>query len=232
MKTLLLSIGLFCLMAFTYVQAQTCLGITFKPGMTYELTSYNSNNKPIGVLNYVVKQVRTEGGHTIVDIEMSSPESNAKNAEPMLIHYTCQGDKMIADMSGMANQSALSHMQMKVAVSEMAYPNRFSVGQTLDDGRLEAELLNKSGDKMGDMKMVVTNRKVEGQEKITTPAGSFDTYKVSSDMSLENKMMGIPIRMGGKVVNYRATNQIFDIRSEVYSKNGKLSSYTLLTKIN
>jgi len=50
-------------------------------------------------------------------------------------------------------------------------------------------------------------------------------------MSFENKVMGIPIRNSMRVVSYRADNQIFDIKSETYNKNGKLMGYTMLSKV-
>jgi hypothetical protein len=43
--------------------------------------------------------------------------------------------------------------------------------------------------------------------------------------------MGMPIRATMKTVSYRATNQIFDIKTETYNKNGKLMGYSVLSKI-
>jgi hypothetical protein len=82
------------------------------------------------------------------------------------------------------------------------------------------------------MNMTMSNRQVESKAALTTPAGTFDAYKVTSDMSFENRMMGIPIRGTMRTVSYRAVNQLFDVKSETYNKNGKLVGYTLLSKAN
>lgn len=44
----------------------------------------------------------------------------------------------------------------------------------------------------------VINRKVEGKEKITTPAGSWDCYKITNSTKMKIKVMGIgmPINIG------------------------------------
>lgn len=82
------------------------------------------------------------------------------------------------------------------------------------------------------MSMAMTNRKVDGQESITTPAGTFNAYKITSDVAFDNRAMGIPIRSTMKTVSYRTNDLLFDVKSETYNKNGKLMGYTLLSKIN
>ena len=48
--------------------AQDCLGMTLKTGMAFELTHFNAKEKPIGKVNYQVKDVHKEGSSTIMDI--------------------------------------------------------------------------------------------------------------------------------------------------------------------
>ena len=65
-----------------------------------------------------------------------------------------------------------------------------------------------NGSTMMNMNMIMANRQVESKDPITTPAGTFDAYKITSDMNLENRVMGMPIRSTMRVVSYRADNQI------------------------
>ena len=78
--------------------------------------------------------------------------------------------------------------------NKLIYPGKLSVGQTLADGQMEADMGNKGSTTMT-MNMTMSNRKVESKDAITTPAGTFDAYKITSDTNFENRMMGIPIRM-------------------------------------
>lgn len=221
------------LVTLTAGQAQDCLGVTFKTGMNYELSTFNAKDKPTGKIVYQVKDVRREGSSTVMDITAQFQDEKGKQQNPYTIHYTCTGDELVADMSGMMQsmQSGLKDAEMRLKTNKLVYPGKLSVGQKLADGQLEAEMLSNGSTLMA-MNMTMSNRQVEGKEAITTPAGTFDTYKVTSDMSFENRTMGIPIRGSMRTVSYRAANQLFDVKSETYNKSGKLMGYSLLSKAN
>ncbi|WP_080058512.1 TapB family protein [Spirosoma aerolatum] len=232
MKTLTLSL-LLIFSILINAQAQECLGIPFKSGMSFELSHFNAKEKLTGKVNYQVKDVRKEGGSTVVDITALFEDDKGKQRPPYTIRYTCSGNELVADMSGMLQsmQSTMKDMEMRLKSNKLVYPAKLSVGQKLDDGQMEADMLN-NGTTMMTMNMTMTNRQVDGKESITTPAGTFDTYKISSDVSFENRAMGIPIRSSMRVVSYRTDNKIFDIKSETYNKNGKLLGSSVLTKAN
>lgn len=214
--------------------AQDCLGMTFKTGMNYELSTFNAKDKPTGKIVYHVKDVRREGPATVMDITAQFQDEKGKQQNPYVIHYTCTGDELVADLSGMMQSmqsSGFKDAEMRMKSNKLVYPGKLSVGQKLPDGQMEAELFSK-GTTMMTMDMTMSNRQVESKDAVTTPAGTFDTYKVTSDMNFENRMMGIPIRGTMRTVSYRAANQLFDVKSETYNKSGKLMGYTLLSKAN
>jgi len=102
-----------------------------------------------------------------------------------------------------------------------------SVGQTLKNASLKGE--GASGPLAIVINMLISNRKVESQEKLTIPAGTFDAYKISSDMNMETKM-GLGVKMDFHTISYRAPGVLWDLKSETYRK-GKLMATTELTKI-
>ncbi|GAB4034612.1 hypothetical protein GCM10028774_21550 [Spirosoma jeollabukense] len=232
MKTLVFSL-LLMLTSLTAGWAQDCMGMTFKAGMGFELSHFSAKDKPTGKVIYLVKDVHKEGGATVMDITAQFEDEKGKQRTPYSIHYTCTGTELVADMSGMmqaVQTNGPKDMEMKLKSNKLVYPGKLSVGQKLSDGQMEAEMTS-NGNTMMNMNMVMANRQVESKDPITTPAGTFDAYKISSDMSFENKVMGIPIRNNMRVVSYRADNQIFDIKSETYNKNGKLMGYSVLSKV-
>ena len=233
MKTLLLSV-LFAVITQSTGMAQACMGMNFKSGMSFELSQFNAKDKPIGKISYQVKDVRKEGSSTVMDIVAQVEDEKGKQRPPYTIHYTCTGDELIADMSGMMQamqNGGMKDMEMKLKTNKLVYPGKLSVGQKLSDGQMEVEM-NTNGSMMMNMNMVMANRQVESQAPLTTPAGTFNAYKISSDMNMENRVMGMPIRSTMHIVSYRADNQLFDIKSETYNKGGKLMGYSLLTKVN
>lgn len=223
---------LFVSAALTKSSAQDCLGTKFKSGMGFELSTFSGKDKPTGKITYQVKDVHKEGGSTVMDITAQFQDEKGTQRPPYSIHYTCTGNELVADMSGMmlAMQNAgMKDAELKLKTNKLVYPGKMSVGQKLSDGQMEAEMTN-SGNTMMTMNMMMVNRYVESKEPITTTAGAFDTYKITSDINLDNKVMGIPIRSTMKMISYRTDHQIFDVKSETYNKNGKLMGYTLLTK--
>ncbi|GAB3691268.1 hypothetical protein GCM10027592_09150 [Spirosoma flavus] len=231
MKTLFVSL-LLTVASLRTGLAQDCLGFTFKKGASFEMGIFNAKDKPTGKIQYEVKDVQKEGTSTILDMSAIFQDDKGKQRPPFTIRYTCTGNELVADMSGMMQAmqtTAMKDAEMKLKTNKLVYPGKFSVGQKLSDGQMEVEMVS-SGSTMMTMNMAMTNRQVEGQESLTTPAGTFNTYKITSDLNYESRVMGIPIRNALKTVAYRAENQILDVKSETYNKNGKLMGYTMLTK--
>ncbi len=77
------------------------------------------------------------------------------------------------------------------------------------------------------MKLVVdiTERKVEGRESVTTPAGTFNCYKIS--YNTHSKMM--IAKMNFKTVEF-LSEKCGAVRTETYKSNGNLVGYTVITK--
>ncbi|WP_266368613.1 TapB family protein [Tellurirhabdus rosea] len=211
--------------------AQDCGDFKVKAGTGFELLSYNARDKMNGRLVYTFKNIRREGGSTVMDVVMNTFDEKGKGTGEYTLHYLCNGNEIIADLSPMVQQNnpAMKNMEMKMKVNELAYPTRFTVGQKLKDGRLEAEMFN-NGSKMMDMNLLMANRQVESRESLTIPAGTYNAFKLNSDMNIENRTMGIPIKMTMKTVSYRVEDVLFDLKTETY-RNGKLIGYTVLNKI-
>ena len=229
-----LLITLLCLLPFAKSHSQTCLGLTFKPGMTYELLSYSAKDKPNGRMLYTVKDVRREGAATIIELEFQMTDEKGKSqVNPSMVKYTCTGTEMIADLSGMMNASAgsLKNSEVRMKTNQLAYPAKLVSNVKLPDGLMESELYT-DGNKMMDMTISMANRQVGNQESITVPAGTYNAWKISSDSEMKNRVMGMGLpafRM--QTVSYRTNDVLMDIRTETY-RNGKLVGYTVLGKID
>lgn len=72
---------------------------------------------------------------------------------------------------------------------------------------------------------IITFRKSEANKSTTTPAGTFDCFKISYDSEIK-----AGLKMTVKGVEWVAKN-IGVVRSESYDKNGKLTGYTVMSAL-
>jgi hypothetical protein len=94
----------------------------------------------------------------------------------------------------------------------------------LKDATLTARVAS-GGMTLFTMNVEVSNRKVIGQEKITTPAGTFECVKLSQDV--KTKMI---VNVEASSVDWYA-EEIGLVRSESFNTSGKLLGYSELTKV-
>jgi len=132
------------------------------------------------------------------------------------------------DMSNYLNQQstdAYKDMEMSVEGGSLEMPSGMKAGDMLKDGDMKMAF-SSGGMNVMNMAVTITNRKVEAVESLTTPAGTFDCYKISYDIA--TKMMGINVKMKG--VEWYAKG-VGMVKSESYNKDAKLQGSTLLTSL-
>lgn len=137
----------------------------------------------------------------------------------------CTDDKIYIDMSNMVPAemaASMSEMEMEMSGDYMEFPNHPVAGQTLPDGNLTM-IAKMDGTPIMNMTVHVTDRKIEGFETITTPAGTFECMKYSE--SSETKMI---FKIQSKSITWYAKN-IGMVKTESYDDKGKLQGYTVLS---
>ena len=210
--------------------AQECGGVTMKEGSGFEMANYDAKGKESGKIVYKINKVSTEGAFTVFDIEMEAFSTKGKSELKNTYQMKCNGDIVSVDAKSMINQEQLKsfqNLEMKFTYENIEFPTKFTVGDKLRDASLKGN--GQSGPMAVTFNMQIKNRNVIGQEKLTTPAGSFDAYKVKSDLAFELKM-GFPVKMEMESISYRAPGVLWDVKNETYRK-GKLMGYSELTKI-
>jgi len=212
------------------LHAQECMGIVLKEGSGFEMVTSNGNGKQTGRVVYKIKKVSKEGADTIIDIDFESFDGKGKSQMVNSMQMRCSGNELRVDASSMMMQDQNKQYEafdMKFTSKDIVFPAKLSVGQTLPDASMHGE--GSSGPMSMTTDMAITNRKVESKETITVPAGTFDTYKVSSDMNVTSKTV-MKIGFDFNTVSYRSDKVLWDVKTETYRK-GKLISTTELSKI-
>jgi hypothetical protein len=228
MKIWILSLVL--LMISTATFAQNCMGVEFKVGSGFEMANFDGKGKPTGKMVYRIVEVASQGGKTLITIDLESYNTKGKSEMKNTYSMTCDGNILTLDASSLVSAEQLKSfkdMDMKFTFDNIEYPTKLSAGQKLKDASVKGE--GKSGPLAITFKMLIHNRQVTGQEKITTPAGSFDAYKITSDMLMET-LMGMNMKFQMNTISYRAPGVIWDVKTETF-RNGKLIGSSELTKI-
>jgi hypothetical protein len=223
-------LGLLFSLICTFSQAQECMGFNMKSGSGFEMNNFDGKRKPTGKISYKIASVSKEGSDVIYTIDMESFNSKGKSEMKSTYKMRCNGSTLKMDARSLISEEQMKSVQdfqMKFTSQDIEYPGTFTVGQELKDASLKGE--GTSGPLTINMNMLIANRKVESQEKITVPAGSFDAYKITSDMTMETAM-GMKIRMEFQTVSYRAPGVLWDLKTETYRK-GKLMAASELSRI-
>ena len=229
MKTTSLALLISILALAMSAGAQDCSSSYFitKEGTKIEMTSYAKNGKTTGKSTITVVSVKQNGAVTEYALRSESTDSKG---EVSTMDYTasCDGNTVSVNMKGLfPSEMKASSEDATVTLegNDINFPNSMSVGDKLNDGTVTMTMT------MGTMTMKtvmnIINRTVTGTETITTPAGSFDCFKI--EYQVETSMMGM--KTSAKVRQWIAKG-VGTVRSENLSAKGDLMGYSEVTAIH
>lgn len=218
-------------MVILSVHAQDCKSFYYlSDNSTVEMTVYDRKGKESGKQTWKITDVKNNDKGYVSTIESMFIDDKGKETAKGKGTYICHNGVLKADMRmAVPQQQMEAYKDMEVRADEVfiEYPQNMSAGQTLQDGIFKMEMYNKDA-LATTINFSQVNRKVEGKEKITTPAGSWDAYKITYDGQMKAMIGGIGIPMNFKAVEWFAPG-FGMVKSETYTKNGKLMGSTLLT---
>lgn len=227
MRIFLSSLSLLILLQ-GYTSAQECtLYFPDEKGTELVTKNYNQKDKLTGTTVQKITDKVVEGENLTINIDHRSYDKKDKLIMDGSYEVRCVDGVFYLDMRNMLDDAALSayeNMEVEVDANDMAFPAELSAGQTLPDASITIKV-NSSGVTVMTMTVFVNNRKVETKENVTIPAGSFECYKISSD--IESKMM-VKVRVHS--VQW-ITEDYGVVKTESYDKKGKLQGYSVLDKI-
>ncbi|MFC0776883.1 hypothetical protein [Flavobacterium sp. HJSW_4] len=192
-----------------------------KKGASIQTTEYGADNAVKSVTSITVAQTgKNNTGDIISDLHSVKTEKG-KPSEDKVLHYSCKPDQVIW---GLGVDDAKTKKEAAII-----YPKNMAAGQDLKtDVFYEATATNEKGESVK-ISLKINNRKVSGQQSITTKAGTWLCTKIIYDFEFKFKIgfIGIPIK--AKVTEYYHP-EVGVVRSEVRSKD-KLESFSEITSI-
>ena len=172
---------------------------------TIEMTISNKKGKETGKLVYVISNVATKGNVTTGTVNSEFLDKNGKSVSKATNSIQCDNGNLMMDMKMFipsAQMEQMGDISATGTASYLEYPSVLKEGDALKDASFSMDFKSASG-LGGHISIDMTNRKVQGKESVTTPAGTWDCYKITYHSKMIFKL-GIGIPMNADVTEWYA----------------------------
>jgi hypothetical protein len=184
-----------CILAVLGTDAQDCKNyIYLQNNKTVEMSIYDKKGEVNGRLVYTISDVKNSGNTTIANVQSQVFDKKGKTLGKGTSVMKCTDGIMMINMK-MAIPIPQTEQSIQSSVKAedyyMEYPTNMNKGDQLKEGNLTMDMENNGLQQT--VTMTVFDRKVEDKEKVTTPAGTWDCFKISYKSKMNIKMMGVGV---------------------------------------
>lgn len=227
MKKLFTFILSFFLIVFLVHSQQCDVYFPLNTGAKLTYKHYDNKGKQTGSSAQTVKNIQKSGDNLTIEVLAESYDKKGKMVYSYPFTVACKDGTFYVDMKQYMNQESMAgfqDMEVKFEGSNLEMPSNLKAGQSLSDGHMKMTV-STAGITIMTMSINVTERRVEGNEKITTSTGSFNCTKISQNVNMQ-----AIINVTARNTEWYAKN-VGMIKSESYNSDGKLTSTTELVSI-
>ena len=217
------------------ISAQNCSGFYYLSSSEVQMTTYDKKGNESGKITYTISGVTKANNTTSAKFVSQMVDEKGKNISNSAGIYKCSGDNLYIDARvSMPQEQMAAYKDMEVKAEEafIEYPAGLQSGQSLKDANVKMEVHNK-GSIFSVLTLDATNRKVAGKESITTPAGTWDCWKITYDGRFRATIggpSGIGVPFNFKAIEWFAPG-FGIVKTETFNKNEKLLGSTLITSV-
>jgi hypothetical protein len=189
-----------------------------------EYKQYDKKGKLTGSSKQKITDFKKTGNGYEVKVAAESFDDKGKSLGNINLTARCENGIFFVDMKnllGAQTMEAYKDMEMKIEGGNLEMPGNMKAGDMLKNGDMKIAF-SSNGMTMMNMTLTITNRKVEAVENVTTPAGTFECYKITYDAA--TKMM---INVKTKAAEWYSKG-VGLVKSETYSTDGKLMGSNVL----
>jgi len=163
------------------------------------MTITNKKGNESGKMTYTISNVKKTGSSTTATINSEFVDAKGKTITKGTNNVKCENGMMQMDMKVFIPAAQQEQMKSGTANANdvyLEYPANMQVGDQLKDGKLSMDYESGSGLKSS-IDISITERKVEGKETVTTPAGTWECFRITAHNKIVSKIagIGIPINM-------------------------------------
>jgi len=222
---------LFILMLLpVWMSAQICPEYyPLKTGNSWEVTHYNKKDKVEGIISYSVKSVSAlpNGYDATVNTVTMNEKGEAEGSGDLIMK--CSDGIFYFDMKhflGDIINEDNKDMEVTMTANDLQFPATLTEGATLPDANITYQM-GSNGMTILTMTVNITERKIVGKESLTTSAGTFEVWKMTSKIQSKSGF----VNTKSSTVEYLSLGAGI-VKSEAYNDKGDLISYMILTKLN
>src|SRR6187399_2285301 len=191
--------------AFTFlffsgnIFSQDCSNYYFlQNSKTIEMTISNNKGKESGKMTYFISDSKKNGSSITATINSEFVDTKGKTITKATNNVKCENGVMQMNMKTFIPPAQMEQMksgEAKATDVYLEYPANMKVGDQLKDGQFNMDY--ESNGLKSSIEISITERKVEGKESVTTPAGTWECFKISAKNKIVSKVAGIgfPIKM-------------------------------------
>jgi hypothetical protein len=229
MKVFRTSIICLALLLTSHLKSQNCSEAYYvsKVGTKLTYEAKDEKGKISSTQETTVKAIKNTADGSDITLSTTSKDSKGKVlAEKMEYDIICSNGTIklrFSDMM-MASMSRMKDMEMEIVGDGVHYPANLKEGMELPNGESEIKI-KTGGMTIMTFRQKEISRKVEKKESITTPAGTFECYKIVSES--EMKMM---VKRKYKSAMWFSKG-VGMVKMESYNDKNELNHVMLLTKL-
>lgn len=188
------------------------------------MTITNKKGKETGKLIYIISNLSQKGNVATATINSEFIDKNGKTVSKATNNAQCENGILMMDMKMFipaSQQEQMGDFSGSATTDFLEYPSTMKEGDVLKDASLSMDFKSTSG-LGGHISIDMTNRKVEGKENITTPAGTWSCFKITYHSKIIFKM-GIGIPMNSNVTEWYAPG-FGTVKTESNSGNTEITA--------
>jgi len=193
--------GIAALLIAGTATAQDCNNYLYlQKDKTIENTIYNRKGEASGKQVYTITNVTSDGGTTTSQLTTEVFDKKDKSIAKANSTVRCNGGVMMIDMKMMLPQQQQEQFGNKVEAKAedvyIEYPASMKTGDELKEGNMTVAVNNGPAQTLT---MRLYDRKVTGEEQVTTTGGTWQCFKISYKCKLGIKTgpINIPINFEG-----------------------------------
>lgn len=215
------------LLSFAISKSQDCFSYyPNKVGAVSEYTNYDDKDKKTSISTSKIEKFFTSGDTSYVRVYSEIKDVKTDSITKTTYNVGCKDNVLYLGFQNFGTMNTQNNMSMEIQGDYISLPSKLQVGQSLANG-LFTIIFKSAETVMFTTQVNITNRKVENQETITTPAGTFDCFVIS--YQTDTKMAFIKSKSFTKQW-YNTKYGL--VKTEIYNEKNKLISKQILTKVD
>ncbi|TVR82092.1 MAG: hypothetical protein EA409_05590 [Saprospirales bacterium] len=225
-KILLAALILIVTLNVNYAQGECNQFFPFEHFKSMTYATYDQRDRLQGRQSWEVVDLERSNGAVVATVSSMMYDENEEEILETIFTARCENETFFISMESYhlqgLSESFGRDVEMEISGDDLSLPNKLSEGTSLPDASMEVRVTSPIPLTMN---VEITDRLVEGREEVTTPAGTFDAYKIS-----QNSTVRAVIRMRSSSIEYYSP-RFGMVRSEDYNRRGRLQGYTVLEQV-